>query len=305
MALADLQLVECVVRALREDLGEHGDVTGRVSVDPAQPGRARIVAKAAGVVAGTAPARAAFATLAAAAVASRDDTDAFDVWTVADGTRVGVGDVVLRVQAPAAVILAAERTALNFLQRLSGIATAAAAFVDAVRGTGAQILDTRKTTPGLRALEKAAVRAGGGHNHRFGMFDQVLLKENNFALARPRTVEDVVRAAVAESARLLGPAVAVIAEARDASEARAAVTGGARVVLLDNFSPGPALRELVAGLRAQARQLGQSLAIEASGGMRLDNVRAFAECGVDRISIGSLTHSAPALDLSLLVEGRS
>ncbi len=295
VSLADLQLVECVERALREDLGDHGDITARVSVDPTRAGSAHIVAKAAGVIAGTAAARATFVALAAEA----------ELWSVDDGKVVAPGDVMLRVRAPATAILAAERTALNFLQRLSGIATRTAAFVAAVRGTRAQILDTRKTTPGLRALEKAAVRAGGGHNHRFGMFDQVLLKENNFALAHPRSIEDVVRGAVDESARSLGPTVPVIAEARDAAQARSAVAGGAGIVLLDNFAPGPPLRELVAALRAQAKQLGRALAIEASGGIRLDNVRAFAECGVDRISIGGLTHSAVALDLSLLVEGLS
>jgi nicotinate-nucleotide pyrophosphorylase (carboxylating) len=295
VSLADLQLVECVVRALREDLGELGDITARVSVDPQRLGRARIVAKAPGVLAGTAPARAAFTALAPQA----------ELWSLADGTRIAPGDEVFRVAAPAVAILAAERTALNFLQRLSGIATRTAAFVEAVRGTPALILDTRKTTPGLRLLEKAAVRAGGGHNHRTGMFDQVLLKENNFALARPRAVEDVVRGAVAASRRLLGAGVAVIAEARDEQEARAAVAGGAGVVLLDNFSPGPDLRALIVALRAQAQRGDQPLAIEVSGGIRLENVRAFAECGVDRISIGGLTHSAPALDLSLLVEGLS
>ena len=286
-------LAGCVERALGEDLGATGDVTGLVSVDPALPGAARIVAKATGVLAGTAAAAACFRALAQDA----------DIETVADGTRVRPGDVVLRVRAPAAAILAAERTALNFLQRLSGIATRTAEFVAAVAGTGARILDTRKTTPGLRALEKAAVRAGGGENHRFGMFDQVLLKENNFALARPRSYETVVRGAVAESTRRLGSEVAVVTEARDRAEAEAAVRGGAGVVLLDNMVPGPELSALVAALRALAAKLGQRLEVEASGGIRVDNARAFAECGVDRISVGALTHLASALDLSLLVEG--
>ena len=145
-------LAECVARALGEDLGATGDVTGLVSVDPALPGAARIVAKARGVLAGTAAGAACFRALAQDA----------DIETVADGTRVQPGDVVLRVRAPAAAILAAERTALNFLQRLSGIATRTAEFVAAVAGTGARILDTRKTTPGLRALEKAAVRPVAG-----------------------------------------------------------------------------------------------------------------------------------------------
>ncbi|MEZ5964339.1 MAG: carboxylating nicotinate-nucleotide diphosphorylase [Planctomycetota bacterium] len=293
MDAADPPVHEMVERALREDLGDLGDVTARVSVDKKRPGTARIFAKARGVVAGTEPARLTFAQVDPAA----------DLWTVGDGHFVHPGEVVLKVQSTAAAILAAERTALNFLQRLSGVATRTAAFVDAVRGTGAEIYDTRKTTPGLRLLEKAAVRAGGGHNHRMGMFDQVLLKENNFALARPRSIEEVVRDAVAESLRLLGPDVAVIAEARDPDEARAAVTGGAGIILLDNFAPGVALRELVQSLRRLAAERGRPLRLEASGGISLDNVRAFAECGVDRISVGAITHSAPALDMSLLVEG--
>ncbi len=293
MSPSATELVECVERALREDLGATGDITAAVSVDAALAGAARIVAKAAGVLAGTAAAAACFRSLAADA----------DIETVVDGTRVQPGDVVVRVRAPAVAILAAERTALNFLQRLSGIATRTAEFVAAVAGTGARILDTRKTTPGLRALEKAAVRAGGGMNHRFGMFDQVLLKENNFALAAPRTYEAVVRGAVAESAQKLGPDVPVVAEARNRAEAEAAVRGGAGVVLLDNMTPGPDLTKLVAALRALAASLGQGVELEASGGIRVDNARAFAACGVDRISVGALTHSAPALDLSLLVEG--
>lgn len=294
MSPVDPEVLECVERALREDLGDLGDITGRISVEPGRPASAEIVAKAPGVLAGLAAAAATFRAL---------EPDA-GLKMAKDGKHVQPGDVVFRVRAAASTILAGERTALNFLQRLSGIATRTAAFVEAVRGTGSRILDTRKTTPGLRALEKAAVRAGGGFNHRFGLFDQVLLKENNFALARPRTVEEVVRAAVAESARVLGPDVPVIAEACDAAEAFAALDGGARVILLDNFTPGPALRELVVSLLALARARGQPLELEASGGVRLDNVRAFAECGVGRISTGGLTHSAPALDLSLLVEGR-
>jgi nicotinate-nucleotide pyrophosphorylase (carboxylating) len=212
-----------------------------------------------------------------------------------DGDLVTPGDPVLEVTGAAPAILAAERTALNFLQRLSGIATAVRAMVDAVAGTGAVVLDTRKTTPGLRWLEKRAVVAGGGKNHRFGLFDQVLLKENHFALARPTPYEDVVRRCVA------GQSKPVVAEARTEAEAVAAVRGGAAVVLLDNFAPGPELRRAVAAVRSAAA--GRAVAIEASGGITPGNARAFAECGVDRLSAGSITHSAPALDLSLLVTG--
>lgn len=286
------EVAECVRRALAEDLGSPApdaalDLTSRLSVPAGLDARARIVAKARGVVAGTSAAAAAFRALDPAAVV--------DVRT-ADGTRVQPGDLVLTVRCGARALLAAERTALNFLQRLSGVATAARAMVDAVAGTGALVLDTRKTTPGLRMLEKDAVVAGGGTNHRIGLYDQVLLKENHFAMAgMPH--EDVVRHCVASQ-----PAP-VVAEARTVDEALAVVRGGAAVVLLDNFGPGAGLREAIARVRAEAASRGRPVLVEASGGVRADNIRAYAECGVDRISVGALTHSAPALDLSLLVEG--
>jgi nicotinate-nucleotide pyrophosphorylase (carboxylating) len=214
-----------------------------------------------------------------------------------DGETFAPGDLVLHVAGSMRALLVAERTALNFVQRLSGIATATRAFVDAVAGTRARILDTRKTTPGLRLLEKEAVVSGGGCNHRFGLFDQVLLKENHFAFARPSSYEETVRRCVE------GQAAPVVAEARNVAEALAAVRGGAAVVLLDNFAPGEALRAAVAAVRSAASAQGRAVEIEASGGVDLRTVRAFAESGVDRISVGAITHSAPAVDLSLLVEG--
>ncbi|MGE3175667.1 MAG: carboxylating nicotinate-nucleotide diphosphorylase [Planctomycetota bacterium] len=287
-------LDDCVRRALVEDLGQAEfdvgcDLTSRLAVPAQRRGRATIRSKAAGVLAGLDCAVGAFQAL---------DPDARIETLCADGAVVTPGDPVLTVESDMRALLAAERTALNFLQRLSGIATLTARFVAAVRGTGARILDTRKTTPGLRVLEKRAVRAGGGDNHRIGLFDQVLLKENHFACALPEGITAVVRRCVDAQ---VGP---VIAEARTEAEAVAAVEGGAAVVLLDNFEPGPALTAAVQAVRAAAARRGSRVATEASGGVRLDNVRAFAECGVDRISIGALTHSAPALDLSLLVEER-
>ncbi|MBZ0150336.1 MAG: carboxylating nicotinate-nucleotide diphosphorylase [Planctomycetes bacterium] len=295
MKRADVSLTECVQRALAEDLGRtdlslEADVTSRLSVPAGQLGRARILAKSAGVLAGLACAVCAFELL---------DPDARIEPVMADGARFQRGDLVLQVHCDMRALLAAERTALNFLQRLSGIATLTRAFVDAVAGTGARILDTRKTTPGLRRLEKQAVMAGGGHNHRVGLFDQVLLKENHFAMAAPLTYEQVVRRCVE------GQQVPVVAEARTVEEAVAAVRGGAAVVLLDNFVPGAPLRAAVDAVQQAARGLGRDVATEASGGVDLRSVRAFAESGVDRISVGALTHSAPAADLSLLVEGLS
>jgi len=160
-----------------------------------------------------------------------------------------------------------------------------------------RILDTRKTTPGLRYQEKAAVVAGGGENHRIGLFDQVLLKENHFGFAKPASYEEVVQRCCAGHDR------PVIAEARTVDEAVAAVSGGASVVLLDNFPAGEPLRAAVAAVRERAAACDRVVETEASGGIDLDNVRSYAECGVDRISVGSITHSAPAVDLSMVVEG--
>jgi nicotinate-nucleotide pyrophosphorylase (carboxylating) len=286
-------LRDSVRRALAEDLGSEAldsdaDVTSRLSVAAGRRGHARLIAKSTGVLAGLPCAVEAFRLM---------DVNAACRPRAEDGARFVRGDVLLEVDGEMRALLAAERTALNFVQRLSGVATLTRAYVDAVAGTGVAILDTRKTTPGLRALEKAAVVAGGGRNHRFGLHDQVLLKENHFAFARPATYEDTVRRCVREQRG------EVIAEARDVAEAAAAVRGGAAVVLLDNFVPGAPLAAAVRVVQDAARAAGRRVATEASGGVELATVRAFAESGVDRISVGALTHSAPAADLSLLVAG--
>lgn len=279
--------------ALAEDLGGEpcavaADVTSRLAVPADRRGKARLFARARGRLAG----------IECAEVAFRQLDPAADVTLLrADGDALEPGTVVLQVECAMRALLAAERTALNFVQRLSGVATLTRAFVDAVAGTRAVILDTRKTTPGLRALEKRAVLAGGGQNHRFGLFDQVLLKENHFALARPLSYEEVVHRCV------LGQDRPVVAEARNREEAVAAVRGGAAVVLLDNMPPTDLLRAAVAAVRSEAALVGRSVAVEVSGGITLANVRAYADCDVDRISIGALTHSAPALDLAFGVEG--
>lgn len=286
-------ICQCVHQALIEDLGAEpvsadGDLTGHIVLGTECRAMARVVAKAGGVLAGVDAARTAFTMLDPRCEVRVERRD---------GDRVAPGDLVMRIEGPARAVLAAERTALNLLQRLSGVATATRRLVDAVAGTGARILDTRKTTPGMRVLEKAAVVAGGGHNHRMGLFDQVLLKENHFALAAPRSHAEVVEQCVRQQD------APVIAEARSVAEAVAVVRGGAAVVLLDNFAPGPDLRQAVQAVRQAAAVVGRQVEVEASGGVSAGNVRAFAECGVDRISVGSITHSAPALDLSLLVEG--
>ena len=283
-------VTECVRRALSEDLDSadadaDADVTSRLAVPTGLVAEARIHCKARGVLAGLDCAAAAFRAL--------DPRCRLELRR-RDGDPVVPGDVVLAVAGRMRALLAAERTALNFLQRLSGVATVTAAFVAAVQGTGARILDTRKTTPGLRLLEKRAVRAGGGHNHRFGLFDQVLLKENHFAFA------GAGHAALVASVKAAAPSgMRITAEARDLDEALAAADGGADVLLLDNFSVA-GLAETVARLEGHPRR-GRFL-IEASGGVNLATVSAIARSGVDRISVGALTHSAPALDLSMLID---
>jgi nicotinate-nucleotide pyrophosphorylase (carboxylating) len=206
---------------------------------------------------------------------------------VADGTRIGPGDAVLRLTGPAVAVLGAERTLLNFLTHLSGIATATRAWADAIAGTGAVIRDTRKTTPGLRAVEKYAVRCGGGENHRMGLGDAALVKDNHIAAAGG------VAAAVAAVRAAAPSGMVVEVECDSVAQVLEALAAGARFVLLDNMSV-PSLRAAVAVAREYA-----GVRLEASGGLQLSNAREVAETGVDYLSVGALTHSSRALDLGL------
>jgi nicotinate-nucleotide pyrophosphorylase (carboxylating) len=277
------RLTEIVALALVEDVGT-GDVTSEATVPEAARGRARIVQKQPGVVFGMAVVE---ETMRQCGVEQVDRPVVEGQW------RQDVPAEVLLASGPARGLLAAERTALNFLGHLSGVATLTARFVDAVAGSGAQILDTRKTTPGLRELEKAAVAAGGGRNHRLGLYDAFLIKENHIALAGGL-------AKAVEAARAARPDLAVEVECRDLGDVAAGLEARADVLLLDNMDAetlrsSTALRESAAGAGARA-------SLEASGGVDLENVRAIAETGVDFISVGALTHSAPALDFSMLIE---
>jgi nicotinate-nucleotide pyrophosphorylase (carboxylating) len=271
-----------VAEALAEDIAGR-DVTSRATVPEAARARARIVQKAPGVVFG----------LAAVAETMRQcGVEDIDNLVVEGQWREDVPVEVLLASGSARGLLAAERTALNFLGHLSGVATLTARFVAAVEGTGAGILDTRKTTPGLRALEKAAVAAGGGVNHRMGLYDAILIKENHIALAG-----GVAKAI--HAARTAQPQMPLEIECRDVEEAAYALGAGADRLLLDNMSPRE-LQEAVALRDAEAGADGPKL--EASGGVTLDTVRSIAETGVDYISVGALTHSAPNLDFSMLLE---
>jgi nicotinate-nucleotide pyrophosphorylase (carboxylating) len=272
---------ELIDLALAEDLGA-GDLTTEAVVPARARARARLEQKADGAVAGLEVAEAGFRRL--------DPTLRWRA-AVREGEWGDAGRLVAEVAGPAAPLLAGERVALNFLGRLSGVATLTARFVSTVRGTGAAILDTRKTTPGLRTLEKMAVAAGGGHNHRAGLYDAMLVKENHAILAGgvgPATVAAVAYA----GKRSLADAVAV--ECASLGEVDEALAAGAPRLLLDNMGPNE-LREAVGRARGRART-------EASGGVTLENVRPIAETGVDYISVGAFTHSAPALDLSMALE---
>jgi nicotinate-nucleotide pyrophosphorylase (carboxylating) len=272
-----LQLIDI---ALTEDIGS-GDVTTRWTVHARSRLRARVLARSAGIVAGLTPSLAVFVRLD-----GRIETNRL----AEDGQPVKPGDVLYELKGPARAILTGERVALNILQRLSGVATLTRAFVDAVAGTGARILDTRKTTPGWRTLEKTAVLAGGGVNHRQGLFDAILIKENHIAAAGG--IREAIDRVTEQNTRDLTVTVEVTTQA----ELEDALDGDVDRVLLDNMDPGE-LRKAVRTIRRRSR----TIEIEASGNMTLDRVREVADTGVDCISVGSLTHSAPALDVSLEV----
>jgi len=267
---------EAVTRALQEDLGLAGDITSAATIPAGQTSEASIVVREDGVVAGLALARAAFLAL---------DPDILFAAYSDDGQPVEAGTALAHVSGDSRAILGAERVALNFLGRMSGIATLTAQYVAAVAGTRAKITCTRKTTPGLRALEKYAVRAGGGFNHRFGLFDGILIKDNHVAAAGG------VAAAVEQARAAAGHMVRIEVEVDTLAQLDEALAQGADIILLDNMS-GDALREAVSRARGRA-------VLEASGGVSLETVGAIAATGVDLISVGALTHSVRCLDVGL------
>ena len=266
---------------LNEDIGR-GDITTQACVKRNSHARGRFVAKEAMTVAGLEAAESVFATLD-----SQQQLESF----VSDGEEIEAGKVIARTNGFADVLLAGERLALNLLQRLSGIATLTRQFVNAVEGTSAEIVDTRKTTPGLRMLEKYAVQAAGGRNHRFGLDDGVLIKDNHIALAGG------VGAAVKRAKESVGHLHKVEVEVSTERDLREAIGEGADILLLDNLTP-----EDTARFVKLARELSPAVLIESSGGITLENVRAYAEAGVDLISVGALTHSARAVDISFKIQ---
>jgi len=270
-------LIEDVIdRTLAEDLGRAGDITTLATIPASARARAVIAARESGVIAGS--------DLAIAAFRRLDQSIRFDTH-VADGVSVSKGDVALAIEGPARAILSAERTALNFVGRLSGIASLTARYVEEVKNTKARIVCTRKTTPGLRAFEKHAVRCGGGFNHRFGLDDAILIKDNHIAVAGG--VTKALRAAKAFAGHL----VKIEIEVDTLDQLDEVIHEGADVVLLDNMTPAQ-LKDAVVRLKGK-------MLTEASGGVTLETVAAIAESGVDMISVGVLTHSAKVLDLGL------
>ncbi len=267
--------IDSIVRhALDEDLP---DIASEAIFDPGDRGQARFLVKASGILAGL--------DFAAATFAAIDPASSFDSKRK-DGDAVEDGDVVAEVSASVIALLAGERTALNLMQRASGIATTTRRYVDAVRGTKARIYDTRKTAPGLRALDKYAVRCGGGENHRFGLFDMFLIKNNHIDRAGSIT-------AAVERIRFTKNTRQIMVEVRNVPELEEALALRPDFILLDNMTVGQ-MREAVA-------RVAGAVPLEASGGITIDNVREVAETGVDRISIGALTHSVTALDISMRI----
>lgn len=273
-------VIDRVIRLALEEDAPWGDLTSAVFVPADAQADALLVAREAGVFSGGAVFTAAFAAT---------DSDTTVAVGVDEGAAFTAGTVLARVSGNARAVLTAERVALNLVQRMSGIATLTARYVSAVAGTGARIADTRKTTPGLRALERHAVRCGGGHNHRFSLSDAVMAKDNHLAVlaAEGQDVTEAIRAARAE----LGHTVHLEVEVDRLEQIDPVLAGGVDTIMLDNFS----LEDLRAGvLQVDGRAL-----VEASGGVTLDSVAAIAATGVDVISVGALTHSARALDLGL------
>jgi nicotinate-nucleotide pyrophosphorylase (carboxylating) len=262
--------------ALEEDIGS-GDVTTTATIAPGTNARAQLVAKEDFTLAGIEVARRVFELL--------DPQVAFE-GLIADGRSVRRGEVLAWLKGDAASLLQGERVALNLLQRLSGVATLTARFVKAVEGTAATIVDTRKTTPGLRALEKYAVRTGGGGNHRMALYDGVLIKENHV------TAAGGITAAVTRARRYAPHTLKIEVEVRDLAEVKEALAAGADILLLDNMD--------LTQLQAAVEEVGGRAVTEASGGVNLETVRAIAETGVDLISVGALTHSYRSVDISML-----
>jgi len=280
--LPQAQIEHTIDLALAEDIS-HGDITTSLLIPPGLQGQAKLLVKAGGVLAGIGIARQVFLKV--------DPSLRFEIM-VKDGEQVNIGDIIATISGSVVNILKAERVALNFLQRLSGIASQTAQYVAKTQGLAVKITDTRKTTPGLRALEKYAVLMGGGHNHRLNLGDGILIKDNH--LAALRALGMGIKEIVAKAREAAPPGLTVEIEVTSEPEALEAARAGADIIMLDNMNP-EYMRQVVSLLPGHIK-------IEASGGITLENIQTAAATGVDVISIGALTHSSPALDISLELE---
>lgn len=290
MKISKNKLKQIVSMALREDLGDF-DVTSQIALEKGARYKGKIRAREAGVLSGLNVARKVFKSISAEVTLKPLKNE---------GDRFKKGETLAEVKGPAAAVMAGERTALNFLQFMCAIATLTSKYVEAVQGTGAKIYDTRKTVPGHRMLSKIAVRAGGGENHRYGLYDQVLIKDNHIdanmkkGAKKTSVIEKLTARAAMDFRQLI-----VEVEVENVAEARAALRGGANIILLDNFTP-TAFQKARKQLEEEARILGVKMpALEASGGIALKNVRKYAEAGADRISVGKITAAAGTLDIGL------
>lgn len=274
---------QLVRRALEEDLNQLGDITSEALIPLDWQGQGCFIARRAGVISGEAVAE---------MVLYHFDPQARFQWLFADGSEVGTHEIFGHVWAHLRALLTAERIMLNFLQKLSGIATLTRQYVNAIRGLPCTLLDTRKTAPGWRILEKYAVRCGGGKNHRMGLYDGILIKDNHLAALREHGVD--IRQAVSHIRQQFGTRYAVEVEADTLDQVEQALQAGVDIILLDNMS-----LEMLRNAVALRDKMAPHVLLEASGGITLENVRAVAQTGVNRISVGALTHSAPALDMAL------
>lgn len=269
------ELTSFIEMALKEDIGP-GDITTEALVPPGVQGKAEIIAKETLVLAGVEVAREVFHQV---------NPDISFTTNYADGSELAPSTIIATLEGPLASLLTAERLALNLIQRLSGVATMTRQYVRKIEGTKARILDTRKTTPGLRALEKYAVRVGGGENHRFGLFDGVLIKDNHIAAVG--SITEAVERARKKASHILKIEV----ETENLEQVKEALSAGADIIMLDNMD--------IESMREAVRLINGKALVEASGGINLDNVRQVAETGVDLISVGAITHSARAMDISM------
>ena len=287
MLLSSKEIRDLVKRALAEDIGE-GDITTKILFPGAKKVKAIILAKEKGAIAGLPIAKLVFKSI--------DEKVTF-IPRVKEGEKVRKNQIVAKITGDCKAILAGERTALNFLSHLSGIATLTARFVEQTKSYPAKIMDTRKTTPNLRLLEKDAVRIGGGKNHRFGLFDGILIKDNHIKSGRLAMTQKFKIQAIKDliiKAKRKAKKMKVEVEVENYQEARTAITSGADIIMLDNISP-----KMIKKIIKSAKNLPKKPLFEVSGGINLKNINQFASLGIDRISIGALTHSAPALDLGL------